>query len=132
VAATYTPGSGSSADRVRMIVPDRDTDNAIFQDEEIADLLVTEGGNVKRAAALALETIASDEALVQKVIRTGDVQTDGAKTAQVLLTRAARLRDQADADDEAEEGGAFDVAEQVTDVFSARERLRKQAQRLRL
>lgn len=132
MAATYTPGSGSSADRVRMIVPDRDTDNAIFQDEEIADLLVTEGGNVKRAAALALETIASDEALVQKVIRTGDVQTDGAKTAQVLLTRAARLRDQADADDEAEEGGAFDVAEQVTDVFSARERLRKQAQRLRL
>jgi hypothetical protein len=132
VAATYTPGSGTSTDRVRMIVPDRDTDNAVFQDEEIADLLVTEGGNVKRAAALALETIATDEALVQKVIRTGDVQTDGSKTAMALLARAARLRAQADDDDEALEGGAFDVAEQVVDHFSARERLRKQALRLRI
>jgi hypothetical protein len=36
------------------------------------------------------------------------------------------LRSQADRDEQAEEGGAFDIAEWVVDDFSGRERLAKE------
>lgn len=107
--------------RVRLLIPDRDTANAVFQDDEIAAFLALEG-NVRRAAALALETIASDEALTQKVIRLLDLSTDGASLARALLQRAAALRQQAD-DADARDGALFDWAEMVVDDFSARERL---------
>jgi hypothetical protein len=88
----------SNVGRVRLVIPDRSADMFIFQDEEIETFLEIEGG-VKLAAALALETIASDIAMVDKVIRIMDLQTDGAKTSDALLARAKLLREQAyDAD----------------------------------
>jgi hypothetical protein len=88
----------SDIGRVRLLIPDRSLDLFVFQDEEIEAFLEIEGG-VKLAAALALETIASDIAMVDKVIRIMDLSTDGAKTSDALLARANLLREQAyDAD----------------------------------
>lgn len=121
--------------QVRLLIPDRIESEAIFQDEEISGLLALEAGVVKRAAALALETISSDEVLVQKVIKTLNLQTDGAKVADALLKRAAALRVQARteaeaaADDDDDGSGYFDVAEVVVDTFSSRARWRNEGLR---
>lgn len=119
--------------KVRLLVPDRVADEPIFEDEEIEAFLALEDDDVRRAAALALETIASDQAYTLKVIRSLDTQTDGAKVSDALLKRAAQLRsqaDKADADAEAaEDGGLFDIAEMPTTAFAYRERLVKEAQR---
>lgn len=80
----------------------------VFQDEEIAAFLTLEGGSVKRAAAQAIDTNASNEVLASKVLRTQDVQTDGAKVADAMRAHADRLRAQADEADE-DADGFFDV-----------------------
>ena len=68
--------------------------------------------SVKRAAADALAAIATSEALVSKVIRTGDgVTTDGAKLAAELRAQAAGLRKTADQEEAADESGYFGVVE---------------------
>jgi hypothetical protein len=97
--------------QVRVLIPDRDPAVLLFSDDEITVFLGlargTGGPRIKRAAASALEAIASNEAMISKVIRTQDLSTDGAKVSDALLKRAAALRDQA-ADDEdttADDGG---------------------------
>lgn len=110
--------------KCRALIPDTNWETHVFEDEEIAAHLALEGGNVKRAVALALETLASNEALLYKAIRVLDIQTDGTRTAETLLKRAGALRAQADAEDEKAEmagGGAFDVAEMALDAFTARQ-----------
>lgn len=77
--------------QVRLLIVDT-TDDPVFSDPEVATFLVLEGNDVKCAAALAFETIAADEALTSKVIRSQDLQTDGAAVAAQLLARAASLR----------------------------------------
>ena len=91
--------------RVRLLIPDRDRNNLLFSDDDIEAFLALEGDVIKRAVALALETIASDELVVSKVINTRDLQTDAAKTAAEFLKRARELRRQAAEDDEASAGG---------------------------
>lgn len=108
--------------KIRLLIPDNKEASYIFEDAEIEGLLSLEGNSVKRAAALALETIASDETMVLKVIKLLDVQTDGAKVADALLKRAAELRKQANDDEVAVDGG-FEVAEMVTDQFTYRQHL---------
>ncbi len=123
---TYDLTTDSS--RVRLLINDRVETGAFFDDSEIAAFLQLEENTVFRAAALALETIASDEALVQKVIRLQDLTTDGAKTARVLLERAAVLRTAA-AEAELMDTVAFDIAEQVPNQFAWRVRVWDQRQR---
>lgn len=92
---TFTGAINTDLDRVRSRIPDVIAAEEIFTDERINDFLISEG-SVNGAVALALEIIASDEALVQKVVRLGggQVETDGSKTAEVLIARAKALRDQ--------------------------------------
>lgn len=78
--------------KVRLRINDKDA--LIFADAEI-DFFVSEEGGWRRGAALALETIASNEALVQKVITTQDLTTDGAKLAAEFRAQAKDLRAQA-------------------------------------
>ena len=125
----YTYDPSTSAGRVRLLIPDRNPDDWIFQDSEISTFLTLEGSNIKRAAALALETVASDQVLVLKVIRLLDLTTDGAKVSDALLKRADKLRTQADNDEAAEDGGAFDIAEMVLTDFAYRERMIDEALR---
>lgn len=123
---TYDP----STDRglVRLLIGDIRSDlpnSPIFQDAEIDAFLTAEGGSVKLGAALAAETIAFNEALVQKKLKLlgGHVETDGPATAAALRASAKAWREQEDS------SGAFDVAEQVVDQFTYRDRIFKQAQR---
>lgn len=131
MAFTYT--LATDVGKIRLMIPDRVEAEAIFQDDELETFLALEDGVLKCAAACALETIAADEALVQKVQETEGLKTDGAKTATALLARAKTLREQAAAAAAAalEDDGAgyFDIAELVFDPFSARERRRNEALR---
>jgi len=115
--------------KVRLLIPDKVTPGQLLEDADITAYLTLEGNVVKRAAALALESIASDQALVLKVINLGDLTTDGAKVSDALLKRAAQLREQADKEEAGEAGGAFDWAEQTPTDFAYRERLWNEALR---
>ncbi len=113
--------------KVRLLITDTDNSSPIFQDEEI-DAFLTLNDGVKRSAAAALDVIASNQALVLKVIRTLDLSTDGAATARALREHADQLRDEA-AVTEASDEGLFDYAEMVTNAFTARQRLKNQVLR---
>jgi hypothetical protein len=82
---------------VRLLIPDNDEDRPLFdRDAQITAFLTLEGGNVRLAAAQALDVIASSEALVSKKIRTQDLATDGPAVAKELRERATELRRQVD------------------------------------
>lgn len=115
--------------KVRLLIVDKDSANPIFQDNEIDYFLTAEGSNVKRAAALAYETIAGNQAFVLKVIKLLSLSTNGEATARSLLAVAQRFRDQA-AYDESTTSDNFDYAEVVYDDFTARQRLLNQIERL--
>lgn len=118
MAFTYV--LSTSIGQVRLLIPDSNTLQYVFEDDEITAFLGMEGGTVKRAAALALETIASNETMVLKVIRLLDLSTDGAKTSDALLKRAALLRAQAAAESEDNiDGSNIDIAEMVIDGWQA-------------
>jgi hypothetical protein len=128
---TFSYSLATAIGQVRMLVPDRDAATAIFDDDEIAAFLVVEASNVKRATALAIETIASDQALLLKVLTLGQDSTDGAKLSDALLKRATTLRDQAAIEDVGVQDGEglFEIAEQVIDPFGAREYRRNEVLR---
>jgi len=86
-----------------------------LSDTAITDLLTLEGNVDKLAAADALGIIASDEVLIQKVIKVMDLQTQGDRVAAALLKRAEMLKA------EVEGEPAFAFAEVPMDDFAARE-----------
>lgn len=125
---TFSYEPSTELGQVRLLIPDKDEGHVIFQDEEIQVFLDMNDTSPRRAAAEALETIASDQAMVLKVISLLDLRTDGVSLAKELRERASRLRElaaQADAEDEA----LFDWAETADNAFQKRERVWKQAQR---
>lgn len=109
---------------VRLLIADTASDSAkqLLSDNQLRQFLALEGGQVKLAAAQALDTIASSEALVSKAIKTQDLSTDGPKTAEALRKHAATLRGQVKADvDESDDGFFFGVVNPVTDTCSGPE-----------
>ena len=84
--------------QVRLLATDV-SEPFIFEDDAIGAFLSLVSGNVKRAAALALLAIASDEVLVGKVIRTDDLLVSSHLVSDQLRKQAKDLNDQADADD---------------------------------
>lgn len=104
---------------VRLLCTDLSETEPLFTDAQIQAFLDLEGG-VKLAAAQALDTIASNEALVSKAIRTMDLQTDGPAVAAELRARAKTLREQAavdDGTDENDDAWGFDFVDY--DPFAA-------------
>lgn len=89
----FTYALATDRGKVRLLIPDNRAAAYVFEDDEIDSLLVLEGSDVRRAAALALETIASDQARVLKVMQIQEIRTDGAKVADALMKRAAHLRE---------------------------------------
>lgn len=116
----------TDAGKVRLIITDTDPANVIFIDEEITAFLELNDG-ILTAAAMALDTIADNEILVQKRISLLDLKTDGPSEAKELRVHADSLRKQA-ADEEADEL-TVDYAENPVDVFSLREKIIKDAMR---
>lgn len=108
----------TDAGKVRLLLNDVDADSEVFDDDEIQAFLDLEGGNVKRAAAQAIDTNADDQALASKVLRDHETTTDGAKLADALRKRAAVLREQADR--EADEADFYvDFVDVVGDTYCA-------------
>ncbi|GAA0403050.1 hypothetical protein GCM10009530_63790 [Microbispora corallina] len=85
----------SDVGQVRLLIPDTDEANPLLSDAQIGGYLAMEGGDVKLAAAQALDAIASSEALISKKLTTMDgASTDGPAVAAELRARAQALRDQ--------------------------------------
>lgn len=106
----------SPVGRVRLLVPDtalltnprnKSEKRYIFSDPQIEAFLALSSGNIKRAAALACETVGTDKALQMLVISTDDKSTDGAKLLNAFVARARQLR--AEADREEDRDGYFDI-----------------------
>ena len=81
---------------VRTIITDLDETDPLLTTAQIHGYLNLAGGRVRRAAAMALDTIATSEALISKRIKTLDLTTDGPAVAKALRDHAQRLRDEDD------------------------------------
>jgi len=90
VTFTYIPGTPIGL--VRLLCTDRDPDNEIFSDEEIAVFLDLNNGNVRLAAADALDQIATSQALILKYIEVNGLKTNGQAVANALHQQAESLR----------------------------------------
>ena len=96
----FTYDLTTDAGKVRLLITDTDHDNEIFSDSEIDVFLgltaVDSTNDINLASAVALETIAASEALVQKKIKLLDLTTDGPAVADSLRKAAALLREQSE------------------------------------
>jgi hypothetical protein len=140
---TYTPGTPIFY--VRLLIPDTNSDNPIFQDDEIQGFMQInqqiwqssmyysyQGGrlqlpftpsNFLRAAALALNSLAGNAARLAAVTGLLDVKLNPAAAATALKAQAQAYLDMDD------NSGAFAIAEQVTTVWAFRDRWLAQLQR---
>ncbi|TSI12635.1 hypothetical protein [Brevibacterium aurantiacum] len=101
--------------QVRLLTGDLDEgENQIFTDDQLKGFLGITDGSVQRAAADAIDVIASSEALISKVISTQDRSTDGAKVADALRKHAAALRQRAKEEEEVAELESFFTAFDLT------------------
>ena len=115
----YPPDYTTVVGQIRLLIPDTDqlgdpADSSvaaeyIFDDHQIQAFATLYSNNVKRAAAQAKLVLATSEALINKVIRTDDLQTDGAKLGAELRAQAAELNKQADNDDFIDAYDAFEI-----------------------
>lgn len=91
----------------RLLIADTDTTRPVLTDTEASGFLAMFGvtnpsydtwpiWSIRKAAAEALDAIATSETLVGKVIRSQDLSTDGTKVAASLRAQADRMRARAD------------------------------------
>lgn len=104
-APDLTPPDYSTAvGQVRLLIPDTeqlgDTPAYIFSDSQITAFLSMYSNSIKRAAAQAKLVLATSEALINKVISTYDLKTDGAKLGAELRAQAEALRQEAIEDEQ--------------------------------
>ena len=105
----YPPDYSTVIGQIRLLIPDVEqlenladptaTAAYLFNDDQIQAFASLYSNNVKRAAAQAKLVLATSEALINKVIRTSDYTTDGAKLGAELRAQAKQLNDEADRDD---------------------------------
>lgn len=122
----FTYDLSTDVGKVRLLIMDNQSTGYLFEDAELSAFLTFESSNVKRGAALALETMASNDAYVLKMITLLDLTTNGPAVSRELRARAADLRSQALFDESRDNGGAFDIAEMPDTSFQIRERYRKE------
>lgn len=121
---TTPPNYSTALGQVRLLIPDveqlddpRDpeaTPSYIFNDAQIQAFLVLYSDNVKRAAAQAKLVLATSEALINKVIKTYDFTTDGAKLGAELRAQAKMLQEEATQDDMVDSFETFMVVSPTT------------------
>jgi hypothetical protein len=92
MAFTYT--LGTNLGRVRLLIPDTDSTAAVFQDDELNELLSLSEGSIYEATAKAYEIIARDR--TRKLARwTEDDVTEAYYSASDLLEMARAIRQSA-------------------------------------
>ena len=90
---------------LRVLIPDAEPlfgaaeDEYLFTDDELETFLTVGRGSVLRAAGYAKITIGDSEALISKVIRTQDLQTNGALVAESFRKSGQLYMERADAED---------------------------------
>lgn len=117
----FPPDYSTVIGQIRLLIPDVEqlTDPAnpsaaaeyIFDDHQIQAFAALYSNNVKRAAAQAKLVLATSEALISKVIRTDDLQTDGAKLGAELRAQAKSLQEEADRDEQYDSFEAFEIVD---------------------
>lgn len=94
---TATYDLGTDIGKVRLLIPDTDTDDALFSDEELQVFLDLEDDEIEGAVARALETIAGDQMLVFRVnVRSDDGTVTASETTKLMLQRAREFRERVD------------------------------------
>lgn len=116
MAIDYTTPAG----QVRLLTADLGTP-PLLDDELLEGYLQMEGQNVLRAAAAALDAMATSDILISRKIRTQDLQTDGPAVAAALRAQAQALRIRADAED-ADAGSLFEIIPNGSHFAEAAER----------
>jgi len=106
--------------QIRLLIPDVEqlenlqdltaASTYIFNDAQIQAFATLYSNNVKLAAAQAKLVLATSEALINKVIKTSDYSTDGAKLGAELRAQAASLQQ------EAKEDALYDAYDSFTIV----------------
>lgn len=96
--------------QVRLIIGDTNTDDPDFDDDQIRGFLSISRNSVLRAAADALDAIATNEALLSKKLSTQDRSSDGPAVADALRAHATALRARAKEEEDAENDEPFFLA----------------------
>ena len=100
-----------------------DSDNPIFQDEELQAFYDQEQNRIKLACARVLNVVAARQAYILKVQTNMGLTTNGAQLAAEFRAQAKQLRDE-DAYDQAtltDDDTGFDIAQWAVDDPSYRE-----------
>ena len=118
MTAPYDPTTDIG--KIRLLIPDRNTDDPVFTDEELQYFLDNES-SARYAAAAALEVAATDDVMTFKVMKSGSDSVDAAKGAALLLDRATRLRSQ---EPTISFVGQIGVVEMANGIFGRRQLLR--------
>ncbi len=128
----YPPDYATVVGQIRLLIPDTEqlgdladssvSASYIFSDPQIQAFATLYANNVKRAAAQAKLVLATSEALISKVIKTDDLQTDGAKLGAELRAQAKQLQEEADKDAIQDSYEAFDVVDYNNQVVIAQHR----------
>lgn len=111
----FPPALDTPVGQIRVLIPDLVTADRtvntdyMFSDDELDAFLSIYADSVRRAAAAVLDTIATNEVLTYRTIRTDDLQVDVTKGAELLRRRAQALRDEADALDDNEATDSFEI-----------------------
>lgn len=126
----FPPDYSTPVGKIRTLIPD--VEQVDYMDTGVAEYMFSDAhlrtlyeisvggatGRLYRAAASALRALAVSEGLIQKVIRTEDLQTDGAKLTSALLGAARALDDRAEqADEEVETMVIVDFQPLPQDAF---------------
>lgn len=95
--------------QTRLLIPDTDETRLTFTDEQVAAFLVMASDNPLRAAAQALQTVASDTAMTVAWVRDHDLQIDGPRMAEELRKSAEALYQRAADEDARLASEDFDI-----------------------
>lgn len=124
---TFTFDPTTDLGKMRLLVSDTDAARQIMQDEDL-QAFIDIAGHYWPGAAMALDSIATNEVLTQKVLTIMGTSTDGAKVAKELRARALQLREDYKNFTPVTELG-FATAEMPDGAFSREEMLLKQYMR---
>ena len=125
---TFTFDLSTDRGKVRLIIDDTDETYEFFSDAKI-DAFITMAGDldgdvVRNAAADALDTWATNQALVLKKVTLLDVEVDGPAVSKAMREHAALLRKQAAT---MSSDAGFEVAEMALGHFSWVEQVTNEA-----
>ncbi len=124
----FTYDLATDRGKVRLLIQDTDETYEFYTDAEIDAFLTLaadlDGDEVRNASATALESWASNQVLILKVITLLDIEVDGAAVSKEMRARAQILR--AEAITTSSDAG-FEIAEMALGHFSWIEQVTNEA-----